>query len=453
MFTSVGFLAFVGVVATVHWLAPARARTVWLLFASACFYGYGQPWQHDLILASIIVFGYAFGRALERAPEARRMRLLALGIAVELATLVWTRYWTGAPPPLGISFFTFTSLSYLIDVALEAIPAQPDFIAYALYVAFFPQMLAGPIARATKLLPQIAQHASKPFSYEDFAEGLRLVLWGFVQKLVVADRLAAICDPLFEAPSAAHGLSVLVPVVLLPFQIYYDFAGYTNIARGAALVFGIRLLPNFNRPYGATSLTDFWRRWHMSLYGWLTDYVYTPMTMACRGLGRYAGILGLWVTFLLSGVWHGTRVTYIAWAALHAMVLSFGVFARKRSNTPSLLAGWLRRARLLLLFCVADVIFRARTVADAFVVLRNSIDLHPRAQLAALVDTFGRREIVGGLLLALLVLLGDLWPGKDTPRLLAFPTRPKRWLAYAVAFWIILYFGRLQTHTFMYEAF
>jgi len=452
---SATFLAFFAVVVIVHWAAPPRSRVFILLAASAAFYIHEQTIAGIASLAGIVVFGYLVGRRMGSLPEDRRLPTLLVGVAGELGMLIAYKYVAPSSSPLGISFFTFTSLSYLIDIYYDMVPVERRVANYALYVSFFPQIVSGPIARATKLLPQIDAHESRAFSYDDVAEGLRLMLWGFAQKVLIANRLAEITDPAFDNPAGMQGLMILVPAILLPFQIYCDFAGYTDIARGAARTLGIDLLPNFEHPYGATSPSDLWRRWHMSLYGWLTDYVYTPIAMGARGLGRLAPILGLWTTFLLSAVWHGTKLTYIAWASIHALVLSVEVWRRKARTEP-LSRGeiFLRRCAIMILLIFADIVFRARSLPEVGLILTNMAHLAPAAQLRELLAMHGASHLIIAFAMAALIQIIQTRPGPVVvPGVRFLRARPARWVAYCLVFWAIIYFGRLDTDTFLYGAF
>lgn len=227
--------------------------------------------------------------------------------------------------PVGISFYTFQAVGYSVDVYRGTIKAEKNFFTYALFVSFFPQLVAGPIERAKNLLPQF--HEEHSFKYDDVAEGFKQMLWGFFMKLCVADRLSAYVDAVYNNVGNHNGTSMIVATIFFTFQIYCDFGGYSNIAIGAARVMGFRLMENFKRPYLSMSVKEFWKRWHISLSSWFMDYVYIPLGGNRVKYGRH--LLNLMITFLVSGIWHGANWTFFLWGALHGTYLVIGnVFRR-----------------------------------------------------------------------------------------------------------------------------
>ena len=267
--------------------------------------------------------------------------------------------------PLGISFYTFQTIGYLADVYRGTLAPEKNFVRYALFVSFFPQVVSGPIARGGDLLPQLAQPA--PFAPDRVRDGLCLMLWGYFQKLVIADQAALAVNTVFGDYAVYGGVERLLAAVLYALQIYADFAGYTAIARGAAQVLGFHLAENFRQPYLAQSVREFWGRWHITLSHWLRDYIYIPLGGSRRGaLRRY---FNLFVTFLLSGLWHGAAWHYVAWGALHAVYQIAGdatAGLRRRCNFgQGFLARWARRGFTFALVTVAWVFFRAGSVRQA----------------------------------------------------------------------------------------
>jgi alginate O-acetyltransferase complex protein AlgI len=336
IFQSLDFLIFLAAVFSVHWLLPWRWRNAALLIASYCFYGYIHPW-FLLLLWFVTLAVYVSGLAMEWWPNYRRAFFL-LGIAACLGMLGMFKYFNffvdnvvdaarllgfdmSQPEfrialPVGISFFAFQGMSYVIDVYRRDIRARTNFIDVALFKAFFPQLVAGPIERATHFLPQI--ESRRELQPELAIEGLFLIIWGYFKKLVVADNVSLIANKIFLLADPGFPL-LWAGVLAFCVQIYADFSGYTDIARGTAKLFGFNLIENFRNPYLASSPVDFWRRWHMSLSTWFRDYVYIPLG-GNRG-GRLIGARNVMITFLLSGLWHGASWNYVLWGAYWGLLI------------------------------------------------------------------------------------------------------------------------------------
>ncbi|MBR5715270.1 MAG: MBOAT family protein [Bacteroidales bacterium] len=267
--------------------------------------------------------------------------------------------------PVGISFYTFQALSYTIDVYRGDVRAERDWIGFATYIAFFPQLVAGPIERAHRMLPQFA--APRSFSSREAVEGCRQMLWGFVKKVVVADNCAPIVEQIFADPQSSGGSALLYGTVLFAFQIYADFSGYSDIAIGAARLFGIRLSTNFDNPYFATSIPDFWHRWHISLTSWFRDYVYIPLGGSWKGRGRT--LANTVAVFSLSGLWHGANWTFVLWGFYHGLLfLPWCMGWLKRTKGPDTRSFFERVPSMLLTFllvCIGWVFFRAESISMA----------------------------------------------------------------------------------------
>ena len=336
-FTSLLFIGFLALVLLVYWSLPARrAQNAFLLAASLFFYAYGEP-VFVLLILLCAGTGYGCGIAMERRPDKARS-ILALGAGIALGILFTFKYFDffvtgiaafcsqiglpfhprtlGLLLPIGISFFTFQTVGYLVDVYRGNCRAERSPVDFFLFVTFFPQLVAGPIERSTHLLAQIKRER-RPSS-EDFTWGSYTALQGFVKKMVVADNIAPVVDRLFEQESLSGPL-VAVALIGFAFQIYCDFSGYTDIARGVARCMGFRILINFDRPYLARSPSEFWRRWHITLSTWFRDYVYIPLGGSRRGDWR--GRANLLATLLLSGLWHGASLNFVLWGAFHGGLL------------------------------------------------------------------------------------------------------------------------------------
>ena len=325
---------------------------MWLLLvASYVFYG-AWDWRFLGLLALSTLTDYAVGRFLETEDADRRRRMaLAVSLSVNLGVLAFFKYFNffvdsavslfgdvgvniDGPAlriilPVGISFYTFQTLAYTIDVYRRKATAEHHFPTFALYVAFFPQLVAGPIERAQRLIPQLKAPAGT-LTYQRFRTGVFLILLGLFKKVAIADGLAPYVDHAFSGSTEAGWVDLLVGVYAFAFQIYGDFSGYTDIARGAAALLGIDLMINFDQPYLSRNITDFWRRWHISLSTWLRDYLYIPLG-GNRG-GSLLTYRNLMITMLLGGLWHGAAWTFVAWGALHGIYLA--VHRRMRSRSP-----------------------------------------------------------------------------------------------------------------------
>jgi D-alanyl-lipoteichoic acid acyltransferase DltB (MBOAT superfamily) len=276
--------------------------------------------------------------------------------------------------PVGISFYTFQSLSYTIDVYRGDVKPEKHFGIFALYVSFFPQLVAGPIERATHLLPQFFEE--KQFCPERFHMGLQKILWGLFKKVVIADRLAMYVNSVYNNVESHEGLSFIIATYFFAFQIYCDFSGYSDMAIGSAKILGFDLMENFNRPYFASNIVDFWRRWHISLSTWLRDYLYIPLGGNRQGKSRTQ--VNLLITMLLGGLWHGANWTFVVWGGIHGVLLVLSkvmgpVWSRIESSTQ-IPPGVIKIGKIILTFhlvCFAWVFFRANSISDAFYILTH----------------------------------------------------------------------------------
>ena len=328
--------------------------------------------------------------------------------------------------PVGISFYTFQTLSYVIDVRRGTIPAERHFGYYALFVSFFPQLVAGPIERPGKLLPQLRSCSERG----DFVNGLGLMLLGFFKKLAVADYLAQFVEPVYADPERATGPAVILATVFFAVQIYCDFSGYSDIACGAARMLGIRLTENFRLPYSAGSLREFWRRWHISLTSWLTDYIYIPLGGSRRGIARQ--LVNIMIVFAVSGLWHGADWTFVIWGLMHgaAMCLEALILAGKTGkatlrNESAVhaeashveKAAIIRRILTFAFVCFTWIFFRAASISDALLLvgrLFKGYGIHSFAETLSGMGMTGRGTVHIMLALACLILLDKIINGENT---------------------------------------
>lgn len=341
LFNSYQFLVFF--LMTTAWFYAVKHRFRWplLLLFSCYFYMVFVP-KYILILFALILIDYFAGLVIEPAQGLRRKIFLVISLVANIGMLSFFKYFNfaemeagrlfawlgiGFQPsllnvllPIGLSFHTFQSISYTIEVYRGNYRAERHIGIYALYVLFYPQMVAGPIERPQNLLPQF--HTPVIFHSMNVISGVELMLWGLFKKAVIADNLALIVDPAFQNPKAHTGWPIILATYAFAFQIYCDFSGYTDIARGAARTLGYHLMLNFDRPYHARSMAEFWRRWHISLSTWFRDYVYFPLGGNRHGKGKH--YRNLIIVFLISGLWHGASWSFVAWGALHAIYMIFG---------------------------------------------------------------------------------------------------------------------------------
>jgi alginate O-acetyltransferase complex protein AlgI len=402
LFTSVHFAYLFVITYVLYVVLPHRWQNRLLLVSSYVFYAY---WDVRLLslLVFVTLFNFTCGIGIGRGWGGRR--LLWFGICVNLGVLFTFKYFNffidslnlaagsfGSGPwfqverivlPLGISFFTFQAISYLVDIRQGVTRPTYNLLDFALFKAFFPQLVAGPIERATTLLPQIA--APRTVTPEKVRQGIWLLLLGYFKKLVIADNLAAFTRPVFERPGEQAGLPILIGLVAFAFQIYADFSGYTDIARGLAKLFGIDFVENFRRPYFAESPSDFWRRWHISLSSWLRDYLYIQLG-GNRG-GRWLTYRNLMLTMLLGGLWHGAAWNFVAWGGYHGLLL----IGQRLLGGPvdgaerSTLVRFARAALFFPLTCAGWLLFAVKDLADVSTLAVNLFHSSPQSGgLAAL---------------------------------------------------------------------
>lgn len=402
LFNSFEFLIFLPLVFTLYWAVARslRLQNALLVAASYVFYAWWDA-RFLLLIVFITLAGYLAGRAMQRvgagSPASRVV--CAVCVAVCLGTLGLFKYYdffaastnrllhflgitSAALPlwrlllPMGISFYTFQVLSYAIDVHRRRLSATSDPLAFAAYVSFFPQLVAGPIERAVDLLPQM--RTARRFRYDEAVDGLRQMLWGWMKKVLVADNCAAVVNAVYAVPDGGDASAALpggpalwCATFLFAIQIYGDFSGYSDMAVGMARLFGIRLTVNFRHPYFARSIPEFWKRWHISLTRWFTDYVYIPLGGSRRGTPRT--LINTFVVFLVSGLWHGAAFNFIFWGLFHALLFVPHIFssaARSYRNAPEARPRDLPRMLLtFFLVLIGWVFFRSQSLTQAFAVL------------------------------------------------------------------------------------
>jgi len=480
LFNSLHFLFFLPVVLALYFATPARWKWALLLLASYYFYAAWRVEYLLLIMASTGV-DYAAGIQMGRQ-ETRKARRpwLFLSLLVNLGLLFTFKYlnffsetfqatfdqfnvFYGIPTfdvllPVGISFYTFQTLSYTIEVYRGKQKPERHLGIFALYVSFFPQLVAGPIERSTRLLPQFFQEHG--FNLERARSGLRLMLWGFFKKLVVADRLAVYVNEVYADPTAHSSATLLVATYFFAVQIYCDFSGYSDIAIGTARIMGYDLMENFRRPYFSRSIREFWGRWHISLSTWFRDYVYIPL--GGNRVSKRRWYANLFIVFVVSGLWHGAAWTFVFWGALHGGYLVLALVSSDlRDRLWARLKGLpaadaLRNALAVVttfhLVLFAWVFFRAETLREAITVIRGVVRWEPATEaLSAPSGLWNfRLSLVAIAVLLVVDLVQSRWGGEKC--LLRMPL-PVRWAIYYAALFAILMFGEFGGEDFIYFQF
>ncbi|MCR4695253.1 MAG: MBOAT family protein [Pseudobutyrivibrio sp.] len=410
LFNSADFLIFFPIVTLMYFIIPAKAKNYWLLIASYFFYMCWNP-KYIILLFTSTVITFISGLAIEfisgkeydfKKEKTYKNLVVAASFTLNLGLLFYFKYINFALDimshilgavgihmtvpafdiilPVGISFYTFQALSYTMDVYRGEIYAEKNFFRYALFVSFFPQLVAGPIERSKNLLKQLA--VPKAYDYDNVRTGLLTMLWGYFIKLVIADRMAIIVDNVYADLENYHGMVLVVASLAFTIQIYCDFMGYSIIAKGAAKVLGMELMENFHMPYFADSIKDFWRRWHISLSSWLRDYLYIPLGGNRKGTARkYFNLL---LTFFVSGLWHGANITFVVWGLFHGIIQVIEDIFRKvfgnvsEQITNKNLALLWKGINIVKTFIIANigwVFFRSETIGQALWVLKNSLKL------------------------------------------------------------------------------
>lgn len=389
LFNSIEFIIFLPLVFGIYWLLrkSLRWQNMFIVSASYLFYGWWD-WRFLLLIAFTTLCSYVSGRLQERTP---RKWIMWANIILNLLILGLFKYYDFFAQsfadtflrghsdrlllhlilPVGISFYTFQALSYSIDVYRRKLAPTSDIIAFFAYVSFFPQLVAGPIERATNLLPQFEK--PRKFDYGVAVDGLRQMLWGFFKKMVVADSCANYVDTIFAHPDWYPGSSMPVAAILFSIQIYCDFSGYSDIAIGCAKLFGIKLMRNFNVPYFSRDIAEFWRRWHISLTTWFRDYIYIPL--GGSRVPKMRVVLNTFIIFLVSGMWHGANWTFLAWGAFHALLfLPLILLGKNRKYTDTVASGrafpsLVELVKMITTFLWAAlgwILFRADSIEDAW---------------------------------------------------------------------------------------
>ena len=483
LFNSIQFAIFLPIVFLLYWWVfdslvnksrwQLMLQNVFVVVASYVFYGWWD-WRFLLLIAITSICSWGSGILIGKAKTKRKAKLwMWLNIILNIGILAVFKYYDFFVTefarlfhlsteglllkvilPVGISFYTFQALSYTIDVYRGKIEPTKDIVAFFAFIAFFPQLVAGPIERATNLLPQFLK--KREFNYNNATDGMRLILWGLFKKIVVADNCALFVDQVFSSSNSQSGSTLLLAAIFFTFQIYCDFSGYSDIAIGTAKLFGIKLMRNFNVPYFSRNIAEFWRRWHISLTTWFRDYLYIPL--GGSRVSKAKVVRNVFVIFLLSGFWHGANWTFIAWGAYHAILfLPLILMGKNRKFTNTVAEG--RRlptlketGQMLLTFILAMlgwILFRAENIGQAWMyvcgIFNKSLFTMP---------WIDNPTYMLPMPLILLFLAIMEWTGrnKECPIKFERTKKPWQWVLYLLLVILIFSFGK-PAETFIYFQF
>jgi len=477
LFNSIEFLIFFPAVIAGYFALPHRFRWILLLLASYYFY---MCWNYNyvVLIATATGINYLSGYFIAKSNSKLWKKVfLSLGVVTSLAILFFYKYFNffgnsinevfsamnvmAAIPhynvllPVGISFYTFQTLSYTIDVYFGKQPVEKHFGIFALYVSFFPQLVAGPIERSLNLLPQF--YEKHKFDYSQIRDGIVLMAWGFFKKIVIADRLSEYVNIVYNNPTDHSGMQFLMATFFFCFQIYCDFSGYSDIALGTAQIMGFRLMTNFRRPYFALNIKEFWQRWHISLSTWFRDYVYIPM--GGNRVVKWRWKLNLFITFLVSGIWHGANWTFAIWGALHGVYQIIEIytvkFKEKYLKSADKISNFSRIGQILFTFSLvafAWIFFRANTVKEAFLVIGKIFSVN---SYSGAINLFHFKidfllSII--LVISLITIEVFLENGKLVPKLRVLK-RSAKWVLLIGMALIIMVLGKWDSMNFLYFQF
>jgi len=501
-FSSFHFFLFFPFVAILFYLLPHKFRWVLILLASALFYAFFS-WRYLLFLLGIILFNYFLGIQMITKDNRMRKGLYVTGILVNIILLCFFKYFNYLEIdleqlacffglhypgkiidilfPLGLSYFIFTSLSYLIDIKRQVIRPEKHAGIFASYFLFFPKVVQGPIERAGRVLPQF--HLKHEIDPQGIKEGLILIVWGFFKKLVVADNLAIFVNAVYSNPGISNGPASFLAIILFGFQLYADFSGYTDIALGTAKVLGFDLTQNFRRPFLAKSIRDFWTRWHISLSSWCSDYIFLPILTysyelkkkikKSRFFRRLSAekvmyVIAAFVTFLIIGVWHGVGWTYITVGLIFGFYVSFDMLTKDFRKRVNVAAGITKFPRLFqniqilttfFLLLIIWLFFRASSMEDAFVMFHDLFKGWSVAEIRQMHSSFDHLglnwvQVVAGLVSLGFLLYTDILSEK---RDFFERTREKpaiiRWSFYFILIFTIILFSAVESKQFIYTQF
>ena len=478
VFNSFEYIVFLPIMIIGFFLLPKKLKSIWLLIGSYYFYMSWSPVYAILMLISTVITfisGLTIGKSNTLDDEIKEQRLKSLSIALSfilnLGILFFFKYFDFTNQtlasalglfnieytaktfnymlPVGISFYTFQALSYTMDVYRKKISPQKNFIKYALFVSFFPQLVAGPIEKSRNLIPQLENY--KKFDYYKAKQGVILVLWGMVKKVIIADRLAILVNTVYNNPHDYQGFELVLATLCFAMQIYCDFSAYSDIARGSARIMGIDLMVNFRSPYFSKSISEFWRRWHISLNQWFIENLYIPLGGSRKGKVRtYINIM---IVFLVSGLWHGAGLTYIVWGGLNGFFSLLGSVLtpakeKIRSIFTTSIDHWSYKAMQIFftfsLINVTWIFFRANSISDAVYIFKNLLVNNYYKLFDGTVYTLGLNEINFNIVLisvAVLIIVEIIQSKYDVIESILDASIGIRWTIYTGLIILLVIFG------------
>jgi alginate O-acetyltransferase complex protein AlgI len=476
LFNSFEFVLFFPIVTLLYFLIPHKYRWFLLLSASCFFYSFFK-WEYIFILLFTIIIDYFAGIWIHNSQGTKRKWALAISIIANVGVLALFKYYyflidnfnsiafrldgSHYDPiwkfilPIGLSFHTFQAMSYTIEVYRGNQKVERNFGIYALYVMFYPQLVAGPIERPQNVLHQFYEKHS--FDYDRVKSGLRLMLWGMFKKVIIADNLSIFVNKIYDNPTQYQGLPLIIATLFFSMQIYCDFSGYSDIALGSARVMGFKLMKNFDRPYLSKNISEFWKRWHISLSTWFRDYLYIPL--GGNRVSKSRLYFNLFFVFMISGLWHGASWNYVIWGALHGIYLVIGQITK---NTQYKIFSLLKNKTLinvlnafitLILVVFAWIFFRATTLKDALYIIKNTFTKSSHS-IAQVVDMIGTKELLV-ILFGVLILESVQWKQRNTLMGEWIEKLPKwqRWSIYYFLLLFIISFGFFGEVQFIYFQF
>ena len=444
LFLSLPFLLFLPAFFLLYWFVFNRrlkAQNILVLAGSYFFYAWWD-WRFLLLLIGSSALNYGLGIAMNRTKQDGYQKLLvAIGLVQSLGCLLYFKYFNSFLP-LGISFYTFKTISYLLDIRRGKIDPEMDWVVFFSYVAFFPCITSGPIDRPGRLIPQLK--VRRVFDYGQAVDGMRQILWGLFKKVVIADNAAVFSDEIFKSYRTLPASALLYGVFIFTIRIYADFSSYSDMAIGMSKLLGFDISQNFNYPFFSRNIADFWRRWHITLTSWMTDYVFTPLAIAFRNFGRWGGVLATLITFIAIGAWHGPKWTFVVFGFLHGCyyipLILRGTVNKKRGPIHML---W-----TFVLVMFTFVLFKSNSLTEA-------IDYYRRMLSPSLLSGFYIFEKVNAaaMLAGSLVMLVAEWIQRDKPHALELSGVRRggiRVLIYCMLIGVILTFGPTKNADFIY---
>ncbi|MDB2462851.1 MBOAT family protein [Algibacter sp.] len=418
IFNSLNFVYFIVPVLFFYWYVfnkKTASQNIFLLISSLFFYAFAD-WRFLILLIVSIFINYYLGLKIRYTKKERTQRhFLYFGLIFNISLLLYFKYFNffyegfvqilnifgdissyntlSILIPLGISFFTFQTLGYLIDVYNEEVEPSNNILEFSLFVSYFPKILSGPIERASKMMPQIRE--KRNLSYNVFVDGLRQILWGLFAKIVIAENCSVIVNPIFDNYKNEAGITLLIGALFYAIQLYADFSGYSNMAIGVSKLFGIKLMRNFSTPFFSTNISDYWRKWHISLTTWMMDFVFTPLSFSLRSYKKRGLAISIITTFILVGFWHGPNWTFIVYGLLHGLYFLPLVYSEKMNTSQVLSKGkhfpnfkeFLKMVSLFFLVAFTDVFFRSNNLKSAFEYIFNIFNLSDNYYNSQIIST------------------------------------------------------------------